>query len=119
MALESDLNRLIVSAYELEDEITSAVPEESVTLYRPEIGEDVKRLAKPHAIGCMMGRYSLDKPGLIYAHGGNKGFDTEPVQAFPADQDGILPLTEFEWFGDDAAKGIDEFVGDCLAEGTS
>ena len=28
-----------------------------------------------YAIGCMMGRYSLDEPGLIYAHSGNQGFD--------------------------------------------
>ncbi len=28
-----------------------------------------------YAIGCMMGRYRLDKPGLIYAHAGNIDFD--------------------------------------------
>jgi hypothetical protein len=28
-----------------------------------------------YVIGCMMGRYSLDTPGLIYAHSGNEGFD--------------------------------------------
>ena len=26
-----------------------------------------------YAIGCMMGRYSLDEPGLIYAHSGGAG----------------------------------------------
>lgn len=27
-----------------------------------------------YAIGCMMGRYRLDRPGLIYAHAGNERF---------------------------------------------
>ena len=31
--------------------------------------------ANLESVGCMMGRYSLDEPGLIYAHSGNEGFD--------------------------------------------
>ena len=30
----------------------------------------------------MMGRYSLDKPGLIYAHSGNQGFDPSQYKTF-------------------------------------
>ena len=45
----------------------------------------------------MMGRYSLDKPGLIYAHSGNKGFDPSQYKTFPADEDGIVPLIETDW----------------------
>ena len=51
-----------------------------------------------YAIGCMMGRYSLDKPGLIYAYCGNVGFDVTRYTTFPADSDGIIPLTQHEWF---------------------
>jgi type II restriction/modification system DNA methylase subunit YeeA len=58
----------------------------------------------------MMGRYSLDKPGLIYAHSGGEGFDPGEYQTFPADSDGIVPLTEFEWFEDDAANRLEEFI---------
>lgn len=58
----------------------------------------------------MMGRYSLDEPGLIYAHIGNKGFDPAKYRKFPADEDGIVPLTEFHWFEDDAAKRFEKFV---------
>jgi type II restriction/modification system DNA methylase subunit YeeA len=29
-----------------------------------------------YTIGCMMGRYSLDREGLVYAHAGNEGFKT-------------------------------------------
>ncbi|MEQ3636517.1 MAG: BREX-1 system adenine-specific DNA-methyltransferase PglX [Thalassolituus sp.] len=63
-----------------------------------------------HALGCMMGRYSLDAPGLIYAHAGNEGFDSSRYQTFPADDDGIVPITDEAWFDDDGANRIREFV---------
>jgi type II restriction/modification system DNA methylase subunit YeeA len=69
----------------------------------------------------MMGRYSLDEPGLIYANAGNVGFDASRYSTFPADADGILPLTDELWFEDDAASRIREFLlavwgSDTLAE---
>ncbi len=64
-----------------------------------------------YAIGCMMGRYSLDEPGLIYAHAGNIGFDPSRYEKkFPADADGIVPITDERWFEDDAASRVREFV---------
>ncbi|GAA5443986.1 hypothetical protein Misp06_02166 [Microbulbifer sp. NBRC 101763] len=68
-----------------------------------------------YAIGCIMGRYSLDRPGLIYAHSGNEGFDALLAEGyytrFPADEDGIIPLTDIEWFADDACNRVIEFIG--------
>jgi type II restriction/modification system DNA methylase subunit YeeA len=58
----------------------------------------------------MMGRYSLDEPGLIYAHSGGYGFDSTKYRKFPADADGIIPITEDAWFDDDAAERVREFV---------
>ena len=58
----------------------------------------------------MMGRYSLDEPGLIYAHAGNVGFEPSRYTTFPADADGIVPITDTLWFEDDAAKRIREFL---------
>jgi len=58
----------------------------------------------------MMGRYSLDEPGLIYAHAGNVGFDASRYATFPADADGIVPLTDELWFTDDAASRVREFL---------
>ena len=63
-----------------------------------------------YAIGCMMGRYSLDEPGLIYAHSGNVGFDPSHYTTFPADPDGILPITDTEWFDDDITHRLVEFI---------
>ena len=63
-----------------------------------------------YAIGCMMGRYSLDASGLIYAHSGNEGFDPSRYNALPADADGIVPVTEIDWFEDGAVRRFEEFV---------
>jgi hypothetical protein len=43
-----------------------------------------------YTIGCMIGRYGLDRAGLIYAHAGNEGFDPGRSRSFPADDDGIF-----------------------------
>ena len=69
--LEEENNRLFIEAYGLQDELSPEVHDDQITLYRPDREEDIKRLLS-YAIGCMMGRYSLDKPGLIYAHSGNR-----------------------------------------------
>ncbi|EIM8137598.1 BREX-1 system adenine-specific DNA-methyltransferase PglX [Escherichia coli] len=67
-----------------------------------------------HSIGCQMGRYSLDREGLVYAHEGNKGFADLVAEGayktFPADSDGILPLMDDEWFEDDVTSRVKEFV---------
>ena len=68
-----------------------------------------------YALGCMMGRYSLDREGLVYAHSCNEGFKElvaeGAFQTFPADDDGIVPLASEEWlFDDDATTRFKEFV---------
>jgi len=62
-----------------------------------------------YAAGCMFGRFSLDETGLIYAGSGGVGFDSSRYLKFPADADGIIPITDESWFEDDAAERIREF----------
>ncbi|RLA52210.1 MAG: BREX-1 system adenine-specific DNA-methyltransferase PglX [Gammaproteobacteria bacterium] len=124
--LEEENNRLFIDAYGLADELTPDVPIGQITLtvnpayrYGGKLTEDEQwtRFRQntmdelvSYAIGCMMGRYSLDAPGLIYAHSGNEGFDPSRYPTFPADDDGIIPLTDTEWFDDDAAQRLVEFI---------
>ena len=107
--LEQENNRLFINAYGLQDELSPDVPEDQITLSRADREKDCQRLIS-YAIGCMMGRYSLDEPGLIYAHAANVGFDATRYQTFPADTDSIVPLTDELWFEDDAANRIREFL---------
>lgn len=128
--LEEENNRLLIDAYGLQDELTPGVPIKQITLkvnpaYRygmkgteeernTRFREDTMAELVSYAIGCMMGRYSLDEPGLIYANSGNEGFDALVERGaytkFPADDDGIIPLTDKEWFADDAANRLVEFI---------
>lgn len=66
-----------------------------------------------YSIGCMMGRYSIDKPGLILASQGETLQDylnQIPNPRFMPDSDAILPLTDQEWFADDVTNRVREFV---------
>lgn len=124
--LEEENNRLFIDAYGLADELTPEVPIEQITLtvnpaYRYggklseealwiRFREDTMQELISYAIGCMMGRYSLDEPELIYAHSGNEGFDASKYSTFAADDDGIIPFTDTEWFADDACNRVVEFI---------
>jgi hypothetical protein len=66
--LETENNRLFIAAYGLQDEFIPEVPEEQITLARPDVRKDMAGFLS-YAVGCMMGRYSLDHPGgLSGAH---------------------------------------------------
>lgn len=108
-SLEVENNEIFINAYGLQDELSPEVPESQITLTRADREKDCQRLIS-YAIGCMMGRYSLDAPGLIYAHAGNIGFDPSRYPSFPADADGILPITDELWFADDAPERVREFL---------
>ncbi len=107
--IEEENNRLFIEAFGLQDELSPEVPADQITLTRADREKDCQRLIS-YAIGCMMGRYSLDEPGLIYAHAGNVGFDPSRYARFPADADGILPVTDEHWFEDDAPARVREFL---------
>ena len=120
---EFENNRLFIETYGLQDELSPEVPDDQITLVRADRGKDCQRLIS-YAIGCMMGRYSLDEPGLIYAHAGNVGFTASRYVKFPADADGIVPLTDERWFDDDAASRVSKFLravwgADTLEESTA
>ncbi len=92
--LEEENNRIFIDAYGLQDELTPDVPIEEITLFANpkyryrisgqwEVGseqyeqelerrfrEDTIKELISYAVGCMMGRYSLDEPGLILANQG-------------------------------------------------
>lgn len=66
---EEELNRIFIDIYGLQNELTPEVEDRDVTVRRADLQRDIKSLIS-YAVGCMFGRYSLDRPGLAYA-GGN------------------------------------------------
>ena len=107
--MEIRINDIFINLYGLKDELSADVSEEQIALTRADREKDTQRLVS-YAIGCMMGRYSLDEPGLIYAHAGNVGFDPSRYVRFPADADGIVPVSDLPWFPDDATQRVKEFL---------
>jgi hypothetical protein len=109
LQLEQINNKILIETYGLQEELSSEVLESQITLARADREKDCQRLIS-YAIGCMMGRYSLDEPGLIYANAGNVGFEPGRYTTFPADADGIVPITDELWFEDDAILRTREFL---------
>ena len=65
---EEELNRIFIDIYGLQDELTPEVEDKDITVRKADLQRDIKSLIS-YAVGCMFGRYSLDKEGLIYAGG--------------------------------------------------
>ncbi len=77
-----------------------------------------------YSVGCMFGRYSLDKPGLILANQGETledylsivgggSFTSEegdrPLSFLP-DEDNVIPVLDDDWFEDDITGRFKKFL---------
>ncbi|MBE0525020.1 MAG: BREX-1 system adenine-specific DNA-methyltransferase PglX [Methanosarcinales archaeon] len=122
-ANEEELNRIFIDIYDLADELTPDVPLENISILKTESeikdGELVFKkeiLVKQfisYAVGCMFGRYSPDKPGLILANQGETIDDFKekvPKASFMPDEDNIIPILEHEYFTDDIVSRFREFL---------
>jgi hypothetical protein len=76
-----------------------------------------------YAVGCMMGRYSLDKEGLILANAGDtleqyaeKVGKGKEAWTFAPDEDGILPVLAGEYFPDDVVGEFRKFLRAAFGE---
>lgn len=65
---EEELNRIFIDIYGLQDELSPEVEDKDVTVRKADLQRDIRSLIS-YAVGCMFGRYSLDKEGLIFAGG--------------------------------------------------
>lgn len=126
--LEEENNRIFIEAYELQDELTPEVPLNEITLtcnphyrygtdkteeHEDRLETDTMREFISYAVGCMFGRYSLDKPGLILANQGETIEDYRhqiPNPTFPADTDNVIPMLDGDWFPDDISERFRKFL---------
>ena len=130
---EEELNRQFIEIYGLQDELTPEVPLDEITiLQQGEISiEDnelkwnadvVMKQLISYAIGCMMGRYSIDKPGLILANQGDslEQFNKQvPDSRFEPDDDGIIPLMSAQSdFADNATIRFKQWLVAAFGEET-
>jgi type II restriction/modification system DNA methylase subunit YeeA len=127
--LEQENNRIFIETYGLQDELDEKVDLSEITLtcnphyrYGNDKSEeelealllaDTMRELVSYAVGCMFGRYALDKPGLILANQGETIEDylkRVPEPSFPADDDNVIPMLDGDWFTDDIAERFRKFL---------
>lgn len=124
-ANEEELNRIFIDIYGLQDELTPEVEDKDVTVRRADLTREIKSLLS-YAVGCMFGRYSTYKEGLLFAGEpySLKAFvdklnerpgtiSEEEVERayhhegaifeemFFPDEDNVIPITDEEYLEDD------------------
>lgn len=132
--LEIENNEAVAKLYGLEDEVSSHVPLERVSLTNnsafrwpnktPEerdvlFTESAIVDLVSYAVGCMFGRYSLDEPGLILADQGATVQDylaKVPRPTFTPDPDNVLPIVDGDWFEDDIVARFRQFLRTAFGE---
>ena len=132
--LEIENNEAVAKIYGLEDEVSSYVPLERVSLTNnsafrwpnktPEERDALFTQSAiidliSYAVGCMFGRYSLDAPGLILADQGAALEDylaIVPNPTFRPDADNVIPIVDGDWFEDDIVERFRLFLRTVFGE---
>ena len=65
---EEVLNNIFIKLYGLQNELDSKVDEKDITLRKADLFREIKSFIS-YAVGCMFGRYSLNKDGIVFAGG--------------------------------------------------
>lgn len=131
---EEELNKIFIDIYGLQDELTPEEEDKDVTIRKADQEREIKSLIS-YAVGCMFGRYSLEKDGLIYAggdfdkvykkykgeNGGWAGVSLanytvlndngkEIDLSFEVDNDNVIPITDEAYFEDDIVERFKKFI---------
>ncbi|QKF77461.1 BREX-1 system adenine-specific DNA-methyltransferase PglX [Arcobacter defluvii] len=117
-ANEEELNRLFIDIYELGDELTPDVALKDITILKSESiindnnelefkADEIMKQFISYAVGVMFGRYSIDSDGLVVA---NLNQDYPKDTTFEIDDDNVIPVLEDDYFSDDIASRIINFV---------
>lgn len=133
--LEIENNEAVAKLYGLEDEVPSHVPLERVSLTNnsafrwpnktPEerdilFTESAIVDLISYAVGCMLGRYSLDESGLILGDQGSTLQDylaKVPSPTFMPDVDNVIPFVDDGWFEDDIVERFRQFLRTAFGTG--
>lgn len=127
---EEELNRVFIDIYGLQDELTPEVEDKDVTVRKADLQRDIKSLLS-YAVGCMFGRYSTykdgllfagepyslqafvdkmnERPGTISAEELERAYRNEGIvvdEMFFPDADNVIPITDEEYLDDDIVSRL-------------
>ena len=100
------MNQIINRLFGLDEELNTDVADKDVSIRRADLQREVRSFIS-YAVGCMFGRYTLGKPGLVYAGG---EWDASAYSQFQPDKDAIIPICDDEYFEDDIVGRFVSFV---------
>jgi len=103
---EERINDCFISLYDLNTELFPETNETDITIQKAAYIRDIRSLVS-YAIGCILGRYSADNDGVMYAGG---EWDINNYRSYLPDKDNILPITDEEYFQDDIVSRLIEFI---------
>ena len=105
---EEELNKIFIDLYGLQDELTPEEDDKEISVRKADQVRDIKAFLS-YFIGCVFGRYSLDKDGLAYAGG---DWDASDYQTFIPNKDNIILLADRQYFEDsrDIIVRLKEFL---------
>lgn len=103
---EERMNELFIEIYGLNNELSPQIEDKEIVLHRPELRTDIENLLS-YIVGCIFGRYSLDKDGLVFA---GEHWDYDAYSIFKPDVDGIIPICDEGYFEDDIIKRISDYL---------
>lgn len=131
---EEELNRIFIDIYGLQDELSPEVEDKDVTVRKADLQRDIKSLLS-YAVGCMFGRYSIykdglifagepyslqafadklnDRPGTISADELERAYRNEGVvvdEMFFPDADNVIPITDEEYLDDDIVSRLCDWL---------
>ena len=109
---EIKLNKIFANIYDVD--VDCDVEDKYVSVSLADYESDIKSFVS-YAVGCMLGRYSLDDEGIVFAGG---EFDLNRYHKFIPDDDNIIPILDTEYFEDDIVGRFVEFVKVCFGEET-
>lgn len=109
---ENRINNIFINSFDLENDFDAVLEERDICVKRLEIKQDIKYLIS-YAVGCMFGRYSLDKDGLQCT---NANIDKDNYTYFVPDSDNIIPIMDEEYFNDDIVGRFIEFIKKAFGE---
>ena len=108
---EERINKIFIDIYNLKSNLSPNLEDKDITLRKADLKRDVKSFLS-YFIGCLFGRYSLDKEGLIFSGG---DYDSSNYIKFIPNEDNIAIISDIGYFeGGKQFKGGKHFEEDIV-----
>ena len=106
-ATEQEINNIIIESFELDDVENYVIDNRDICTRRANKRKDIVSLIS-YSVGCMLGRFNPKREGIITS--------IQDASDVFFDKDGIIPITDEEYFEDDIVSKFIEFIKQVYGE---